>query len=371
MLNFSENNGFEDILQRMLDKIPDTLDKRQGSIIYDALAPAAAELAQAYISLDVYADQTYLISAVGENLDNKAYDYGISRHNATPAKRIGLFKNVENQDMEIEIGSRWSIPVENGGYNYEVTEQITIGKYVLTCETIGTAGNEYIGTLLPLEDINDLGDAKLDEIYIAGEDAESDDSLRERIIEKLNSTTFGGNIADYKQFVKSIDGIGNCLVIPVWNGAGTVKLLIVTTNYEIPTDAKINEVQTLVDPTQNAGKGYGKAPIGHIVTVTAPTRYELNIAFTITLDDGYTIAGTQQNIQNAINDYIQQVQKNWFTENSVTVYISRVLAAILSVEGVIDAKNLTINTDTADITIIPNDTTNNYPVLGEVNINAS
>ena len=51
---YSDNNTFENILKRMLDKVPDILDKRQGSIIYDALAPAAAELAQCYISLDVF-----------------------------------------------------------------------------------------------------------------------------------------------------------------------------------------------------------------------------------------------------------------------------------------------------------------------------
>ena len=39
-----ENVTYEDILQRMLDRVPDSMDKREGSIIYDALAPAAVEL---------------------------------------------------------------------------------------------------------------------------------------------------------------------------------------------------------------------------------------------------------------------------------------------------------------------------------------
>ena len=41
----------EAILQRMLSKIPDTIDKREGSIIYDALAPASKELAIIYLEL--------------------------------------------------------------------------------------------------------------------------------------------------------------------------------------------------------------------------------------------------------------------------------------------------------------------------------
>ena len=35
---------FDYIMNRMLESVRDTVDKREGSIIYDALAPAAAEL---------------------------------------------------------------------------------------------------------------------------------------------------------------------------------------------------------------------------------------------------------------------------------------------------------------------------------------
>ena len=34
-----ENITYESILQRMLDRIPDDMDKREGAVIYDALAP--------------------------------------------------------------------------------------------------------------------------------------------------------------------------------------------------------------------------------------------------------------------------------------------------------------------------------------------
>ena len=44
-----ENISYEDILQRMLDRVPGTLDKREGSIIYDALAPAAMEFMAMYL----------------------------------------------------------------------------------------------------------------------------------------------------------------------------------------------------------------------------------------------------------------------------------------------------------------------------------
>ena len=103
MSDYSEGNDFEDILERLLSKISDDIDKRQGSIIYDALAPAAAELAQCYIALDVFVDQTYLLNAVGENLDNRVSDYGLTRQKSTYAQRIITIYDTNSQLMDVYI----------------------------------------------------------------------------------------------------------------------------------------------------------------------------------------------------------------------------------------------------------------------------
>ena len=41
-----ERETYEEILKRLLAKVPSNVDKREGSVIWDALAPAAAEIAQ-------------------------------------------------------------------------------------------------------------------------------------------------------------------------------------------------------------------------------------------------------------------------------------------------------------------------------------
>ena len=372
MFNLSENNTFEDILRRSLERIDDSLDKRQGSIIYDALAPFAAELAQAYISLDIFSEQTYLGTATGQNLDNRAADYGLTRIQATKAQRIATFVTADEEPvpMVIDIGTRFSVPNEYGGYNYKVIESTTItGTYILECETAGTVGNEYTGVLLPLTSINNLGVATLTDVYIAGEDVETDDSLRKRAIAKISQTPFGGNVADYKQFVESQEGIGACLVIPIWNGGGTVKLVIITSSYEIPTEAKINEIQELVDPTQNQGQGLGKAPIGHVVTVVGPTEYNLSIKANVSFESSYTLESLKPLIEDAIANYIKQVQVQWANNTSITIYISRLIGAIINVEGITNVEDLTINGSSSNITIDVTSAGNPYPVIEEVIIN--
>lgn len=367
MFNFSDGNGFEDILERCLAKVPDWLDKREGSIIYDALAPACAELAQIYISLDVFADQTYLINATGDNLDNRVVDYGLSRNPATYAQRYATFVDVDGNLMEVDIGARFSTPNEYGGHNFVVIEATgNSGEYIVQCETPGLAGNEYFGTLLPLESVNNLGQATLGDVYIAGEDEESDEALRERAIKKLTEVPFGGNIADYKEFIEDIDGIGGCLVIPVWNGGGTVKLVIVTNSYTIPTSTVINQIQEIVDPTQNQGQGIGKAPIGHIVTVAAPTAYNVVVSANVELENGYTLPTVEQDIKKAVTDYFKEVQQDWSDSINLSIYRAKIIAAILSVKGVANVPTLLLNGDTQDITIDVTSNTNPFPVLTEV-----
>lgn len=371
MYSYSENNDYDDILKRLLDKIPNTLDKQQGSIIYDALAPVAAELAQCYIALDVYSDQTYLATAVGENLDNRVADYGLLRNSATPAQRIGVFTNSQNEPATIELGSRWSTPIENGGYNYYVSHELQTGEYILVCETPGTVGNEYVGTLLPLDFIPNLGTATLTEVYISGEDTETDETLRLRAINKISESPFGGNVAEYQEYVEGLDGVGACLVIPIWNGGGTVKLVVLTNSYEIPTTAKILEIQNLIDPIGYSGLGYGVAPIGHKVTVAAPSKYNINITCSVEVDSNHTLIGIEDNIKKAIEDYIKEVQTQWATKKIITIYISRLIAAILTVDGVTNVENLKINNATNNITLDATTTNNPFPTLNEVIINES
>lgn len=69
----------------------------------------------------------------------------------------------------------------------------------MTCEDAGIIGNAYFGTLIPIDYVSGLASATLEDILIPGEDEEDDDTLRARYMESLNSTAFGGNIAQYKE----------------------------------------------------------------------------------------------------------------------------------------------------------------------------
>ena len=69
--NLDEYFNYDTILQRMLDNVSSKVDKREGSIIYDAIAPCAAELAQMYITLKNNIDLVFLDTAPNEYLEYK------------------------------------------------------------------------------------------------------------------------------------------------------------------------------------------------------------------------------------------------------------------------------------------------------------
>lgn len=369
MSDYSEGNDFNSILDRLLANVSNDLDKRQGSIIYDALAPAAAELAQCYIALDVFLDQTYLLTAVGDNLDARVADYGLIRNPATKAQRIITVYDTTYALMDVEIGTRFSVPNEYGGYNFSLIEKRSTGVYVAECETPGKEGNEYIGELLPLMSINNLGNASISEVYKPGNDKETDDELRDRALLKINQEAFAGNKASYLQLVNSMEGVGDCKVFPVWNGGGTVKIAIITANNEIPSTDFINQIQEIIDPTDSQGQGIGMAPIGHTVTVVAPNKLNINISATVEITDEYTLDQLKPSITEQISLYIKEVQDNWSKSDNLTIYVSRLIAAILSVNQVTNVSNLTINGSSTDLNISSSGTDVKFPILNEVVLN--
>ena len=49
---------YEKIMERMLARVPNSMDKREGSVMWDALAPAAKELEDMYFALSIILQET-------------------------------------------------------------------------------------------------------------------------------------------------------------------------------------------------------------------------------------------------------------------------------------------------------------------------
>lgn len=349
--------SFKELLQRMLDRVPDTVDKREGSIIYDALAPAAAELVQAYIELEGYLDLVFVDTSSEEYLTRLCSQFGVDRQAATYAVRKAVFRDVQNNAFDVPIGSRYTIDT----LSYIVSEKLTKGQYKVKCETSGTIGNTSFGKLVPIDYIEGLAIATLEEVLIPGEEEETDNQLKERYFEYVREPAFGGNIADYKRKVKALDGVGSVKVFPVWNGEGTVKLVLLDSEYNIPTSELVDEVYEAVSPEKD-DTGLGIAPIGHTVTITGASATNINIGITVTLASGYSQETVTESIKKTIEEYIRSIRESWEKNETLAVRIAHIDSRALNVDGVLDVGKTTINETQSNVII----SAEHVPVLGEV-----
>lgn len=341
-----EDYTFEAILERMLDTVPDSLDKREGSIIYDALAPAAAELAQNYLWLQSAIDLVFVDTSVGEYLDRLCNQIGITRKEATSAIKQANFYDDNNNFMDVEIGSRFTC----GDLYWVVIEKISTGIYQIQCETTGTVANNETGNLNAVDYIDGLATATLTELLVPGTDEEDDDTLRARYLSVSNDVAFAGNIEDYKEKTKALDGVGAVKVIPVWNGGGTVKLIIINSDYDIASNVLINRVQEAICP-ELTDEGTGIAPIGHKVTVVTTGGVTINIRTKITLASSAVFETVEQLIEDALENFLLELRKTWENSNSLIVRISQIESTILNVEGVLDVSTTTINGQASNLEV--------------------
>lgn len=351
-----ENITYESILKRMLKKIPNTFDKREGSIIYDALAPAAIELQNMYIELDTILNESFADTASLPYLIRRAEEKGIKQIPATSTimKAISTPSNIE-----IPNGSRFSLNT----LNYVITEKIADGEYKIQCETPGVIGNSNFGILIPIDYIHGLETIEITEMLIPGEDEEDVEELRQRYLNSMSSNAYGGNVADYKEKVSLLDGVGGLKVFPVWDGGGTVKIVFINSEFGVPSDDLVNKIQEAIDPTENSGKGYGIAPIGHVVTVEGVTSRKVNVVTNISYINGWSWETCASQIQQTIDDYFHELCENWDSDDQVIIRISQLESKILNCTGVFDISETKLNGSTSNLYLESSE----IPIRGEIN----
>lgn len=396
-MSLFEDRTFENLLASALARVSPTLDKREGSLVYNGNAPAMAELAQLYIGLDFVFTATYIATAPREYLIERAKDRGMEPKAASAA----VFRAEFN--IEVPAGARFSCE----DLNFYVAERMPTDEDTATglshkviCETAGTVANDYTGALIPIEYIDGLASANLVELLIPGDDEEDTEVFRQRILDALQSQAFGGNQADYKQKVLSIDGVAAVKVHPVWNAdtppaslipsaavqewyednidsitnadakawitavynaalnrkltvGGTVRLVVMAANNSAPSELLLETVQTTIDPTQNAGEGMGLAPIGHIVKVDGVKLQTINITTNIVLTAGWVWANAKPYIEEVIDNYFNELAEAWESSTNLVVRISQIESRILQECSafVMDIYGTQINGGNANITL--------------------
>lgn len=316
---------YEEILQGMLDRVPSNVDKREGSIIYDALAPCAFFLAQQQFLLDNYVDLVFSNTAVGEYLDRAVADHGVTRKAATAAVRQ------VSTDMAVNIGSVWGI----NDLTYKITELISVNIYKAECTTAGAIGNWYSGTLNPVLDVTSAT-AALGEVITVGAEEETDEALRERFYNKIRMPATSGNAYQYKQWALEVPGVGDAKVFPLDRGPGTITVLVVDNNKRI--DSGLPDI--VAEHIEEV------RPIGATVSVENPMAKQIDISASVILDGSKTLEEVEDAFKEALRSFLSGM-----VFNTSNISYAKMGGLLLDIPGVEDYDELMVNSQIGNILI--------------------
>ena len=375
---FLHKYSFDYLIGEALDLVSSKVDKREGSIIYDTTAVWSVQLAMAYIMLIGYYLDTFGGTAQGDYLDLRAGEVGLDRLQASRAVKRGIFTDAKGNPMPMAFGSRFKSISDANPLVYVLQDihvdennVVVPGAYRLECETDGTQGNDYVGDLLPIDNIRGLAKAYMDELLIPGQDKETDDNYRYRYFEHVRRKAFGGNIAQYRQWVLEMDGVGAVQVYPTWNGGGTVKISIIGSDYNVASSTLVAKVQEALDPEPYNQQGIGIAPIGHLVTVTTPNEVEINIDAKITLKPGISVGQVKGAIEQKLEQHLLDLRGQFGIPSEtnlyrISIYKSRLISDFLQVSGVEDVPSILINGRDGNLILEQTNVIQELPISGLV-----
>lgn len=317
---------YEELLQAMLDKVPDNVDKREGSVIYDAIAPCAFFLAQQNFQLDNFVDLVFPDTAVGEYLDRVVASYGVTRKAATQAVRK------VTTTAPVELKTRWGIQ----NLVYTVMEQLEENTYKAICETPGSIGNQYFGVMQPVSNGITAITATLSDVLVPGADEETDEALREKFYTKVRLPATSGNAYHYQLWALEVPGTGAAKVFPLADGPGTVTVLMVDSDKGI-SESLPATVAAYIETVR---------PIGATVTVKSPDALTVNVTANVLLDKSRSLSEVQKDFETAVASFLKDTV---FTTYRVSY--AKLGSLLLDIQGVEDFETLLLNGAAGNITV--------------------
>ena len=345
-----ENETYEIILKRLLDRIPNNLDKREVSPIFNGLAPEAIEFATAYIGADAVLKETFASTANRASLIERAKERGKIPYEASKAIVKGEF------NCAVPIGNRFTC----GKLIYKAIEKISDYTYKMECETAGTDGNQS-GILIPIDYIDGLTSSVLTDLLIPGEDEEDTESFRRRYFDSFTEQAYGGNKRDYINKVTAISGVGACKTKRVENENENILITILDSNYNKASSVLVDTVQNIID-AENDGEGTSIAPYDHFVHIQTVDEVTINVKLIAQYDTSYNFNILKSQIEAKIEYELNALRVDWANQNNIIVRVAQLSALILQIQGILDITSLQLNGSSSNVILDKYE----IPVFGEV-----
>lgn len=363
--DFISGQSAEEIQQRMMNELPEDIDRMPGGFAYDMTMPTALEKSEA---INYHLVRAIMIAfpewSWDDWLDLHAKQRGLTRRPAGYAS--GYVTITGRPGIKMAAGFVVCTPAtdDSASILYALDEETTIPETgtvttSVTALTAGTTGNVQAGSVTimasPIEGIESINN---DADITGGTERESDESLRERLeaVYASEGASYIGNDTDYIRWAEEVVGVGECIVMAAWNGPGTVKLALTDSNGDPANEAICEAVYNhILSPDDRAER---LMPTGSCELTVVPAN-TVTVNFTVSgleLADGFTTSGIQTAFETALRTYFREAH-----DESEVKYV-KTHAVMVGIDGVDDFSGFLMNNGTANIELSPDE----LPVIGTV-----
>lgn len=222
-----------------------------------------------YAYIDWVVKQLFPDSAEKSYLERHASIQGIYRREATAA--TGTLTVTRTSGATIPVGTVFV--AADGETRFATTEEPEVdeSEVPVQCMTTGTGGNREAGeTYTLVSPLSGVATEATGSEMAGGTEAETDDSLRDRLIYRLQNPPRGGTATDYVAWAMEVPGVTRAWCFPKELGIGTVTVRFATdglTENGVPTEGMVGIVSDYI--AENA-------PVTAATTVVAPVAKTVN-----------------------------------------------------------------------------------------------
>lgn len=326
------SNTYENIKQRILNNTKTELSKIEGSFINNTISPISEELAKAYMNMEDILKLSFIEDAFYDFLDKRVAEFGVYRKQGTTAK--GKLIATGQEGTYIPNGTI----LYSSGLQFVVLNDIVLPsdeKVEIEAIEVGYKYNlEQDSIFTWIDDIEGLEGLTLISDITNGTDIEKDEELLARFKKVVSNPSTSGNIYHYEQWALECEGIGKAKVYPLWNGNGTVKVMVTGNNNKPVDEDLVNICKEHIE---------SEMPIGCELTVTTPTILEVNINASVEVLEGYTIEEIKSEFNIELDKYMKTIDDE--------LIYSKIYGILAKIEGVNDLIELKLNDDISNISI--------------------
>ncbi len=322
----------------------------EGTFEYDVLSSNSLEFAKTEVELEQMIKAAFADTSWGEYLTMRAEEMGIIRKPAVYA--IGAVTVTGTVGAEVPEGTIFS--TESDIY-FETSSAAVIGEngtviIPVQAQIAGVSGNVAAGTIakipMSVPGVNQVVNASATR---DGYDEETDESLLRRYLIHVRTPGTSGNTYHYREWALSVPGVGDCQVLPLWTGNGTVKVYVVDVNKDAASAELMQRVHDYIESVR---------PIGATVTIDTPTYMAINVSAQVKVNANYD-EDYESILEAAISEYLDA---SGFDRDYVS--IAQIGKVMLNSGAIYDYEALKLNDDIQNVPI----TSGYLPRLGTLEV---